>query len=214
MSCSSSRGRHKDREVSLPFSRTSNNTVSGGSGNARPSNGSRLNNAKSPKSFKKSFPHHSTQAPPPPPGPAPDSASSDGGSQAASAGTKTENVPSSVSTSQSQSATSAKPEKLSYAQMAQKKNHQNSKPLDSANSGTEGGGAKTSSLPTSPQTAGEQAEPPQSTKSIKSTSTGSLAVGQGQSSGTITSKSAPTTPTKESGAAAACGQGQSKGNEV
>ena len=219
---SCSRSRHKDRDLSLPPSRGGTNS----GGNARPGNGTRVNNAKSPKSFKKNFPHHASQAPPPPPGP--DSTSSDGGSQTVTSagtktGTKTENVTSSSSSSsssaassQSQSAVStAKPEKLSYAQMAQKKNHQNSaksSAQDPANS-SEGGG-KPTSLPTSPQTTEDSAAPPQSAQSIKSTSTGSLAVGQGQSLGTITSKSAPTSPTKESGVSAATDGSQSKEGEV
>ena len=215
----SNRGRYKDgRDPPLSSNRNSFGSNNSGTGNGfmRPSNnGARPNHTKSPKPFKKNFPpgpgptQYSPQAPPPPPGPAhsPVESASEGGSQVSSSGS---NV-STSSSSQSQSA-SSKPERLSYAQMTQR-----SKPEPVTS--TEGGGAKSaSSLPISPQTTPPAAPPPQSiAKSIKSTSSaGSLsATGQGQSSGVIASKSAPTSPTKESGGVASERSNlKSKENEV
>lgn len=183
-------GRHKDKDL-LRSNASSNST-----GNlTRPTNGSRQNHIKSPKTFKKNFPHHSSpQAPPPPPVPGalPPAAEVSGATASKS---------SSESISSVQSSSSGKREKLSYAQMTQKKNNQNSSKVQDAANLPEGGGAKTTSPPTSPQTSTTVTPPaPQSTtRSIKSTSTGSLAVDQGLSSGMLVSKSAPTSPTKDSG---------------
>ena len=148
----------------------------------RVNNGQRQNHVKSPKSFKKNFPpSHSPQAPPPPPGPAhsPVDTGGENNHQVSSSGTET------AASSHSQSAPPpSKPEKLSYAQMAQK--------AKAESSGGEGVVKATPSPLTTPP--GAQSN----SKSVVSASTGSLTATRGQSSGPLMSKSAPSSPTKES----------------
>lgn len=190
--------RYKERDYFPPPRNGSSST-----GNIRPSNNnSRQNHVKSPKTFKKNFP---SQAPPPPPGPA--HSPVDESNQGSGSGAE-------VSPPHSQSAAPSKPEKLSYAQMAQKSHNQSTKSSSTPESTSAEGVAKAASTPISPLTT--PPAPPQSTsKSINSSSTGSLATGQGQSSGPAVSRSAPTSPTKESGGASGeRGQMKSKENEV